>query len=123
MDGVVSPRDVAASLSEFWSPRVIGTVDDSYIKVAKLKGVFTWHAHDNEDEMFFVLHGSMRIELEQEVVELRQGDMFIVPKGVRHKPSADEECHILLIERKSTLHTGDVASELTRTITEQLHQQ
>ena len=123
MDGVVSPRDVAASLSEFWSPRVIGTVDDSYIKVAKLKGVFTWHAHDNEDEMFFVLHGSMLIELEQEVVELRQGDMFIVPKGVRHKPSADEECHILLIERKSTLHTGDVASELTRTITEQLHQQ
>jgi len=121
MSKVVSPRNVAASLTELWSPRVVGAVDDSYIKVAKMKGTFTWHAHQDEDEMFFVLKGNMRIALENETVELKEGDMYIVPKGVRHKPSADDECHIMLIERKSTLHTGDVVNGLTRSIEDQLH--
>jgi mannose-6-phosphate isomerase-like protein (cupin superfamily) len=122
MTKIISPEQVAATLSELWSPRIVGAVDDSYIKVAKIKGTFTWHAHDNEDELFFVLKGSMQIEMEQETVQLNVGDLFIVPKGVRHKPSADEECHILLIERKSTLHTGDVTNNLTRSIEEQLNQ-
>jgi mannose-6-phosphate isomerase-like protein (cupin superfamily) len=122
LNKVVSPEKIAASLPELWSPRIVGSVDDSFIKVAKIKGEFTWHAHEQEDEMFFVLAGSMRIEMEQETVQLKTGEMFIVPKGVRHRPSSDEECQILLIERKSTLHTGDVVSDVTRSIADQLQQ-
>ena len=122
MTKVVSPGTVAASLSELWSPRVVGSVDDSYIKVAKMQGTFAWHAHEDEDEMFFVLKGNMRIEMEQETVELQEGEMFIVPKGVRHRPSSVEECHFMLIESKSTLHTGNEVNEITRSIDEQLRQ-
>lgn len=120
MSKVVSPEKVAATLTEFWSPRIVGDVDDAYVKVAKIVGSFTWHTHEHEDELFFVLKGSMRIELEQETVNLSEGDLFVVPKGVRHKPSAEEECHILLVERKSTLHTGEVINETTRSIEQQL---
>lgn len=120
MSKVVSPQKVAATLTEFWSPRIVGDVDDAYVKVAKIVGSFTWHTHEHEDELFFVLKGSMRIELEQETVNLSEGDLFVVPKGVRHKPSAEEECHILLVERKSTLHTGEVINETTRSIEQQL---
>lgn len=122
MSDVVSPEKVASSLSELWSPRVIGEIDDSYIKVAKVQGEFTWHSHDDEDELFYILRGSMQIEMENETVTLIQGDMFIVPKGVRHKPYAKDECHIMLIERKSTKHTGEEISELTRSVDEQLAQ-
>lgn len=120
MLAVVSPHRIAASLTEHWSPRVVGEVDDAYIKVAKLRGSLTWHSHDNEDEMFLVLKGHLRIELEDSVVELDEGDMFIVPKGVRHNPVADEECQIMLIERKTTAHTGTVVTEKTRSLAEQL---
>jgi mannose-6-phosphate isomerase-like protein (cupin superfamily) len=117
---VVSPKNIAASLVEFWSPRVIGEVDDAYIKVAKVHGSLAWHSHDEEDELFLVLKGHLRIELETGAVELGEGEMFIVPKGVRHNPVAEEECQILLIERKSTLHTGTVTTEKTRSLAEQL---
>jgi mannose-6-phosphate isomerase-like protein (cupin superfamily) len=120
MPEVVGLRTVAAGLSEYWSPRVVGEVDDSYVKVAKVKGSLAWHSHDREDELFLVLKGRLRIEMERGTVELREGEMFIVPKGVRHNPIAEEECHILLFERKSTAHTGDVITEKTRTIEEQL---
>lgn len=122
MASVVSPKKIAADLAELWSPRVVGEVDDTYVKVAKIHGTFTWHTHDAEDELFYVLKGQMRIELENETIELNEGEMFIVPKGVRHNPSAEEECHVLLIERKSTLHTGGVVSQQTRSIDEQLRQ-
>ena len=79
-----------------------------------------WHSHENEDELFLVLKGQLRIEMEHESVQLNEGEMFVVPKGVRHNPVADAECHILLIERKSTLHTGDVVTEKTRSLAEQL---
>ena len=115
-----SPRQAAAKLTEFWSPRVIAEVDDAYVKVAKVKGALAWHSHENEDELFFILKGRLRMETEQGTVELKEGEMFVVPKGVRHNPVADEECHVLLIERKSTLHTGDVVTEKTRSIAEQL---
>ena len=115
-----SPRQAAAKLTEFWSPRVIAEVDDAYVKVAKVKGALAWHSHENEDELFFILKGRLRMEMDQGTVELKEGEMFVVPKGVRHNPVADEECHILLIERKSTLHTGDVVTEKTRSIAEQL---
>lgn len=120
MPEVVSPRRAAASLTELWSPRVIGEVDDAYIKVAKVQGTLAWHSHENEDELFLVLKGRLRIELEDRAVELGEGEMFVVPKGVRHNPVAAEECHLLLVERKSTLHTGDVTTDRTRTIAEQL---
>ena len=120
MPGSVSPKDIAAALPEYWSPRVIGAVDDIYVKVAKVKGTLAWHSHENEDELFFILKGQLRIEMEQGSVELREGEMFVVSKGLRHNPVAEHECHLLLIERQSTLHTGDVVTEKTRSISEQL---
>jgi len=120
MNDIVSPAKIAAALTEHWSPRVIGEVDDAYIKVAKVKGTLAWHSHEHEDELFLVLNGHLRIEMEDRTVELGQGEMFIVPKGVRHNPVADDECEIMLIERKSTLHTGDVMVEATRSVDEQL---
>ena len=120
MPGVVSPARVAGALTELWSPRVIGELDDAYIKVAKVQGTLAWHSHAKEDEMFLVLKGRLRIEMEGSTVELGEGDMYVVPKGVRHNPVADEECLIMLIERKSTLHTGEVTTSKTRSLEEQL---
>jgi mannose-6-phosphate isomerase-like protein (cupin superfamily) len=85
-----------------------------------VQGTFGWHAHADEDELFLVLHGRLRIDMEAGAVELGQGEMFVVPKGVRHNPTAVEECHVMLIERKTTLHTGDVVNDKTRSIAEQL---
>ncbi len=120
MSDVRSPREVAAELTELWSPRVVAEVDDVYVKVAKLHGVFGWHAHQGEDELFLVLKGHLRIEMEHAVVELSEGKMYVVPKGVRHNPVAAQECHVMLIEKKSTLHSGDVINEHTRSLAEQL---
>jgi mannose-6-phosphate isomerase-like protein (cupin superfamily) len=120
MSNVVSPQKIVASLTEYWSPRVVAEVDDAYIKVAKVKGTFDWHSHDDEDELFLILKGQLRIEMAQGAVVLNQGEMFVVPKGVRHNPVADEECHVMLIERKSTLHTGNVVTERTRSLADQL---
>ncbi len=120
MTGIRSPRALAETLTEFWSPRVIAEVDDSYIKVAKVRGSLAWHSHDAEDELFMILKGHLRIEMEDTAVELDEGDIFVVPKGVRHNPVAVEECHILLIESKSTLHTGSTVTEKTRGLADQL---
>jgi mannose-6-phosphate isomerase-like protein (cupin superfamily) len=120
MPRATSPRDLAISLTELWSPRVIAEVDDAYVKVAKVQGTFGWHAHSDGDELFMVLRGRLRIDMESGAVELGEGEMFVVPKGVRHNPSAEQECHVMLIERKSTLHTGDVVNDKTRSIAEQL---
>lgn len=117
---VVSPGDIAGALTELWSPRVVAEVDDAYVKVAKVHGRLAWHSHEHEDELFYVLKGRLVIEMESGNVELSEGQTFVVPKGVRHNPVADEECHVMLIERKSTLHTGDTVVALTRTVDEQL---
>ncbi|MCL4809931.1 MAG: cupin domain-containing protein [Thermoanaerobaculia bacterium] len=122
MSKVVSPSKVAASLSRLWSPRVVAEVDDSYVKVAKVHGTLAWHSHDDEDELFLVLEGRLRIEMEAGTVELEKGEMYVVPRGVRHNPVAEDECHLLLIERKSTLHTGTTVTDRTRSIAEQLRQ-
>ncbi len=117
----ISPAVEAERLEEYWSPRVLAEVDDAYIKVAKVKGTLAWHTHDNEDELFYVLSGRLRLEFDgDEFVELGPGEMYVVPKGVRHNPVAEEECRLLLIERKTTLHTGDVVTDKTRSIAEQL---
>ncbi len=93
-------------------------VDEAYVKVAKVQGSLAWHSHD--DELFLVLKGHLHIEREGTSVELGEGELFVVPKGVRHNPVAEEECLLLLIERKSTLHTGSTMTERTRSIAEQL---
>lgn len=120
MSNVTSPGRIAALLTELWSPRIIAEVDDAYVKVAKVQGTLGWHAHADEDELFLVLKGHLRIELEDRAVELEEGEMFVVPKGVKHNPVAEQECHVLLFERKSTLHTGDVITDKTRSLSEQL---
>ena len=116
----ISPKQLVSTLTELWSPRVTAEVDDAYIKVAKVHGSLAWHSHQNEDELFLILKGSLRIEMEGGMVELNEGEMFVVPKGTQHNPVADEECHLMLIERKSTAHTGDVATEKTRSLADQL---
>ncbi|HLQ13744.1 MAG TPA: cupin domain-containing protein [Steroidobacteraceae bacterium] len=120
MSKPVSPGTVAASLEEYWSPRVVAELDDSYVKVAKVLGSFVWHAHDQEDELLYVLKGRLRIEFENGSVDLAEGDTYVVPKGVRHHPVAEDECHVMLIERKSTRHTGSEITERTRSLEEQL---
>lgn len=120
MQTLASPRQVAESLTELWSPRVVGELDDSYVKVAKVHGTFGWHDHEHEDELFFILAGSLRIEMESGPVVLDEGQMFVVPKGVRHNPVAERECLIMLIERKTTLHSGNVVNDKTRSLAEQL---
>lgn len=120
MSQPVSPQAVAAALTQLWSPRVVAELDDSYVKVAKVHGTLAWHSHEAEDEMFFILKGRLRIEMESGAVDLAEGDVFVVRKGVRHNPVAEEECHIMLIERKTTLHTGAEVTPRTRSIAEQL---
>jgi mannose-6-phosphate isomerase-like protein (cupin superfamily) len=120
MNKVVSPLDIASRLTELWSPRVIAEVDESYVKVAKVHGSLAWHSHDDEDELFYVLKGMLRIEMEDQTVEIREGEAFVVPKRVRHNPVAEEECLLMLIERKSTLHTGSEMTDKTRSLEEQL---
>jgi mannose-6-phosphate isomerase-like protein (cupin superfamily) len=120
MPHAIAPRHIAASLTEHWSPRVVGEVDDNYVKVAKLLGVFGWHAHEHEDELFLVLKGRLRIEMEAGAVEIGEGEFYVVPKGVRHNPVAAEEVHVMLFERKSTLHSGNEVTDKTRSIADQL---
>jgi len=120
MNDVVAPARIAKGLTELWSPRVVAELDDSYVKVAKLHGTLAWHSHDDEDELFYVLDGTLRIEMEARTVVLGRGDVFVVPKGVRHNPVAEEECLVMLVDRKSTLHTGNEVSERTRSVAEQL---
>jgi len=117
---VVNLEAAAGRLTELWSPRVVARVADQLVKVAKVQGEFVWHAHEHEDELFLVLRGSLRIQMEGGEVTLSAGDVFVVPAGVRHNPVADEECWLALIEPAGTLHTGDVVTERTRSIAEQL---
>ena len=108
-------------VTEHWTPRVVGRVNDQYVKVAKLLGQLAWHKHDGEDELFLVLRGRLRIQFEgdRETV-LERGQFCVVPRGTLHSPVADEECGIVLIETITTKHTGDVDTPRTRSIEEQL---
>jgi mannose-6-phosphate isomerase-like protein (cupin superfamily) len=109
-------------VSEYWSPKVVAQVNDQYVKVAKVRGQLVWHDHTQEDELFFVVSGHLKIEYEGgRVVDLPAGSMHVVPRGNLHNPVADNECWIVLIEPVQTKHTGEVDSPLARTIDEQLH--
>ena len=101
------------AIREYWSPRVVGDLNGQHVKLAKLKGEFIWHRHQNEDELFFVLEGTLRLEFRDGAVTLEPGEIFIVPRGVEHRPVAQEEVHVLLFEPASTLNTGDVRNDRT----------
>ena len=109
-----------AKVSQYWSPQVIGQVNDQYIKVAKLKGELMWHSHTDEDELFMVVYGTLKIQLEDRDLILQPGEFCVIPKGVRHNPVALEECGIVLIETVTTLHTGDEISTRSVPIEQQL---
>ncbi len=119
----VSLEMACSALEELWSPRVVGRVNNQYIKVAKVQGEFPWHSHEHEDEMFLVLRGVLRIgraEADGGAVLVHPGEFFVVPRGVRHTTSAAEETWIVLVETTTTLHTGSEQSPLTRSIADQL---
>jgi mannose-6-phosphate isomerase-like protein (cupin superfamily) len=105
-----------ALFHDHYRPKVVGDLNDHQVKVVKLQGEFVWHHHEKEDELFLVVRGRMRMGLRSGDIELSEGELFIVPRGVEHKPSAEEECWIVLIEPGSTLNTGNVVGE--RTVTE-----
>lgn len=109
----ISLKQKFSLFAEYWTPKIVGELNGQYVKLAKLKGKFVWHKHEDEDEMFLVVKGSLNIELQDREIKLEEGEFFIVPKGVEHRPHADEEVHMLLFEPKTTAHTGDVKSELT----------
>ena len=102
-------------ISEHWSPKVVGELNGQYVKPAKIKGEFDWHHHENEDELFLCVRGSLDILLRETTIHLDEGDIFIVPRGVEHKPVAREEAHILLLEPQTTLNTGNIQSDKTVT--------
>jgi mannose-6-phosphate isomerase-like protein (cupin superfamily) len=100
---------------DYWSPKIVGELNDSHVKVVKLKGEFTWHHHEHEDELFLVIKGRLLIKLRDRDIWLQEGEFVIIPKGIEHLPVAEEEVHVLLIEPKSTLNTGNVQNERTVT--------
>jgi mannose-6-phosphate isomerase-like protein (cupin superfamily) len=119
----ISLELACSALQELWSPRVVGQVNNQYIKVAKVLGEFPWHSHEHEDEMFLVLRGVLRIgraDTDGGPVSVNAGEFFVVPRGVRHNTSATEETWIALIETVTTLHTGSEQTTMTRSIAEQL---
>jgi len=108
-------QEKLAKFSEQWSPKIIAQMNDYHFKIAKLEGEFVWHDHPETDEVFVVLKGQLEIQFRDGNVLLNEGDMFVVPKGLEHKPVAKAECHILLIEPAGTVNTGDVVNERTAT--------
>lgn len=109
----INMQEKLSLFHEYWSPRIIGEVNESYIKLAKLKGDFLWHSHENEDEMFYVLKGVLKMKFRDKEELLAEGESIIIPKGVEHMPVAEQEVHVMLIEPKTTLNTGDVINERT----------
>ena len=100
-------------IQEYWKPKIVAELNDSYVKLVKFKGAFVWHRHDREDELFQVLKGRFRIELRDGTLDFREGELAVIPRGTEHRPVADEEVHVLLLEPKTTVNTGDVRNERT----------
>jgi quercetin dioxygenase-like cupin family protein len=115
-------RQCFQEIQGYFSPKIIGEVNDVYVKVAKVKGDdVPWHTHDHQDELFYIFKGSLVMEIADEgSFSLNEGELFIVKEGVRHRVYSSEECWILLVENKATKHTGDVVSNITKTIEDQL---
>ncbi len=111
---VVNIKEKFTLITEQWSPKIIGQLNGQDVKLAKLLGEFVWHDHKNEDELFYIIKGMLQIEFRDKMIELQEGDMLIIPKGVEHKPIAKEEVWVLLFEPSNIKHTGDVEHELTK---------
>ena len=109
----VNLREKFSLFSDYWNPRIIGEVNECHVKAVKLKGEFVWHHHDHEDELFLVVKGSLRLKFRGHEALVREGEFVIVPRGVEHLPIADDEVHIVLIEPKTTLNTGNITNERT----------
>jgi len=114
----VNVREKLARVKEPWSPKIAGEVNDSYVKLVKFQGEFVWHHHDDEDELFLVVHGSFRMEYRDEggverSMQIGEGEFVVMPRGVEHRPCANEEVHVLLFEPAGTLNTGNVRSDRT----------
>lgn len=103
-----------ALFSSHWDPKIIAELNGQHVKLAKIQGEFVWHHHEHEDELFLVLRGGFLMEYRDRTVELREGDMVVVPRGVEHRPVAEHECSILLFEPASTVNTGNAGGTLTR---------
>lgn len=112
-DGVVRLTEKFTLFDDHWSPRIVGALNGQHVKLAKLLGEFVWHHHSAEDELFLVVKGELELHLRDRVVTLREGEFFIVPRGVDHKPVAREEVHLLMMEPASTVNTGNVGGERT----------
>jgi len=114
---MVEPVNLAekfALIDEYWSPRIAGEINDFHVKLVKLKGEFVWHHHEREDELFLVVRGTLCIQLRDRDIWLREGEFAVIPRGVEHRPVASEEAHVLLLEPKTTVNTGNVQDERTR---------
>lgn len=109
----INLRQKLSRFDEPWDPKIVGELNGQYVKLAKFKGSFDWHHHENEDEMFLVVKGRFRLEFRDRTVDLEEGELIIVPRGVDHRPVAEEEAHVLLFEPVSTLNTGNLRTEKT----------
>ncbi len=109
----VNLEDKLSRFTEHWSPKIVGELNGQHVKLAKVKGEFVWHHHEHEDELFFVVKGALLLKMRDRDITLNEGEFFIVPRGVEHKPVAHEEAQIMLFEPASTLNTGNVQSEFT----------
>jgi len=109
----VNFNDKLSKFSDLWTPKVIAEMNDYQFKLVKIQGDFVWHNHQDTDEVFIVISGQMRIELESQTIELSEGEMYVVAKGVMHKPSAENECQVMLVEPRGIVNTGNVQNQLT----------
>jgi mannose-6-phosphate isomerase-like protein (cupin superfamily) len=109
----VNLAEKLARFSDTWSPKIVGEINDAYVKLVKLKGEFVWHHHADEDEMFLVIKGRLLMRLRERDLHINEGEFVIIPRGVEHLPIADDECHVLLLEPKTTLNTGQITNERT----------
>ena len=119
MNEPINLNDKFRLFTEHWHPHIVGELNDNYVKLAKLRGEFVWHKHDAEDELFVVLEGTLHMDFRDKSVEVKPGEILIVPKGVEHRPWTTGEVKLMLIEPKGTLHTGDVQSEKTVAVSKQ----
>ncbi len=108
----INLKEKLSMFSEHWSPKIVAEMNDYHIKLVKIKGDFVWHNHEDTDEVFIVIEGKMKIEFEEKIVELNEGEMYVVPKGVNHKPFAESECKIMIIEPSGVVNTGNIESDL-----------
>lgn len=109
----INLKEKLSKFSDHWSPKVIAEMNDYQFKLVKIQGEFVWHNHDDTDETFIVIEGEMKIEFENETIELSEGDMFVVPKGIEHKPWAENECKVMIIEPRGVVNTGNAEGDLT----------